>query len=286
MHASLLIFTRLLHSSYHSLYIISTTGSSGRAVTLVTDARRKVVKDMLKSDAALLGGAEDMKGRVLSRAVPAHVVSEYATRLTDMEPALLQLSREEKMERQMRETEAELSKAQNLLIHEDEIAARPARTWYQTETQKQARREMTKTAVREERNALLTGNSKDLSATDKRNAIALADDYRDDGAGKKDSHRLSRKKRRRLAALEESAQADEEEASAERNSGRKPGLKPNAKVKAAAKKGKPEERSLAEMAQLREVKKRSRLQLEGRENVKKSVVSKSNHFVYSISFQL
>jgi len=235
---------------------------------------------MLKSDAALLGGAEDMKGRVLSRTVPAHVVSEYAVRLVEMEPALLQLSREEKLERQMTETEAELSKAQNLLLHEDEIAARPARTWYQTETQKQARREMTKTAVKEERKALLAGNSKDLSAVDKRNAIALADDYRDEGSGKKDMHRLSRKKRRRLNALEESAQADEEDA-AELKSGSKPGMKPNAKV--TSKKDKPEERSLAEMGQLREVKKRSRLQLEGRENVKKSTVRITSSLLSSFS---
>lgn len=237
----------------------------------MTDARRKVVKDMLKSDAALLGGAEDMKGRVLSRTVPAHVVSEYATQLADIEPALSKLSRDERLERQMNETEAELSKAQNLLLHEDEIAARPARTWYQTETQKQTRREMTKTAVHEERKALLAGNSKDLSAVEKRNVIAHADDYRDDGAGKKDMHRLSRKKRRRLSALEESAQADEED-SAEKKSGRKPGMKPNAKVKGMTKKDKPEDRSLAEIGQLRELKKRSRLQLEGRENVKKTTV--------------
>jgi hypothetical protein len=36
----------------------------------------------------------------------------------------------------MDEAQEEAERAENLMLHEDEIASRPARTWYQTETQK------------------------------------------------------------------------------------------------------------------------------------------------------
>jgi ATP-dependent RNA helicase DDX27 len=37
----------------------------------------------------------------------------------------------------MRQADMELKKGQNIIEHEAEIYARPARTWFQTETEKQ-----------------------------------------------------------------------------------------------------------------------------------------------------
>ncbi len=175
-------------------------------MTLVTDARRKVVKDMLKSDAALLGvnSVDEMKGRVLSRTVSASTVSEYAEKLANLGSELQRILQEEKVEQQMREVEREATRAENVLIHEAEIASRPPRTWHQTESQKQARKDLTRQIAKEESLSLLpvanTG-----TAQERQIAIEVADDYRDDKHHTIHNgiHRLSRKKLRRLQALKE-----------------------------------------------------------------------------------
>ena len=45
--------------------------------------------------------------------------------------------KEEKEEKAIRVAEMELKKSQNLIEHEDEIKSRPARTWFQSEKEKE-----------------------------------------------------------------------------------------------------------------------------------------------------
>jgi len=45
---------------------------------------------------------------------------------------------EERAEKQMNQAEMELTKAENMIKHSDEISSRPARTWFQTPAQKKA----------------------------------------------------------------------------------------------------------------------------------------------------
>jgi ATP-dependent RNA helicase DDX27 len=108
----------------------------------------------------------------------------------------------------------EAERVENMLVHEAEISARPARTWYQTETQKKDARELSRLAVKQEQKAAAVAIKVPvaLSAQEKAAMLARRDDYRTaDGATKdktkgpkdKDGHRLSRKKRRRMEAFEE-----------------------------------------------------------------------------------
>jgi len=175
--------------------------------------------------------AEQRKG-IKTRAVAPKVVSHYRDRLADMQGDIETLLKDEEQEKEMRVAQMHLDRASNVLQHDDEIAARPQRLWFQSGQMKEEAREKAKAEV-----AML----------DKRQAQAIADRARGyvqdvvsgkkafsapvdpeerlkqakksqkkgegGGGGKLDvTHRLTRKKRRRLesmAMLNEAAVEDE-----------------------------------------------------------------------------
>ncbi|GAA5918437.1 hypothetical protein JCM1841_003965 [Sporobolomyces salmonicolor] len=102
-------------------------GKKGRALTLVGESDRKLVKLAMKH-----APPESIK----QRTVPSDVVAAVFKELKEMEREVKEVMREEKEEKEIRRGNMELQKATNLLQHEAEIKARPARTWFQTETEK------------------------------------------------------------------------------------------------------------------------------------------------------
>ena len=104
-------------------------GRTGRAVTLVGEARRPVMKELVRSSP---------EGSIKSRAIAPSVVAHFEQKAAEREPQIEQLLSEEAAERRNRQAEMEVERAQNLIVHQDEIASRPARQWFQ---QKDARKE-------------------------------------------------------------------------------------------------------------------------------------------------
>jgi ATP-dependent RNA helicase DDX27 len=88
---------------------------------------------VLKGAGAAGGPPGDPTGAVLSRSIPAPVLAHFRARLAALQPAAAAWAREERVQRQLALAEREAAAAENLLLHEDEINARPARTWHQTE---------------------------------------------------------------------------------------------------------------------------------------------------------
>lgn len=124
--------------------------------------------------------------------------------------------RQEKISRHLELAEGEAERAQNLLLYEDEIKSRPARTWHQTETQKRELKEtiILKVKARDEE-LKQAGSGAKRSAEQLADELAKRDDYRvEDKENTKDrdkAHRLSRKKRRRQEALDAGNEAMAEE---------------------------------------------------------------------------
>jgi len=58
-----------------------------------------------------------------------------------METEIEEVLKEEKEERVLSITERELKRGENMVHHEDEIHARPRRTWFESEKEKKASRE-------------------------------------------------------------------------------------------------------------------------------------------------
>ncbi|POM73159.1 DEAD/DEAH box RNA helicase [Phytophthora palmivora] len=101
-------------------------GRNGRAVTLTSESRRLVMKQV----------SRHCKGFVKSRAVPDPVIAQWKARIESMQEDVKLVMHEETLEKRMREAEKEATRATNLLKHRDEINSRPARTWFMSEKEK------------------------------------------------------------------------------------------------------------------------------------------------------
>ena len=147
---------------------------------------------------------EISSGQVLSRTIPAAVLAQYTSKVRSMQQELAEHFRNEKMKANLDELQMEAERAENLLLHEQEIGSRPARTWYQTEKEKAESRDVSRGQVKTEQEVAQLGvTAAKQSAADRARALALPDDYPIDRAVKDKSHKMSRKKRRKMEALAE-----------------------------------------------------------------------------------
>ncbi|KAG1469246.1 hypothetical protein G6F56_003364 [Rhizopus delemar] len=152
-------------------------GRNGRSVTLVGEADRKMLKMAIKSSAA---GAQ-----VKNRVVPNETVQKFKVKVEKLQQHIKEVLEEEKQEKAFKNAEMQIKRSENIIKHQDEIMSRPARTWFQTETEKK--------------------NTKQQSKPAKVEKVEKKD--------KKDKYEgMSRRKRRRMQAMEE----DEEERRIER----------------------------------------------------------------------
>jgi ATP-dependent RNA helicase DDX27 len=73
--------------------------------------------------------------------VPGDAAEAWAARLEGLQGEVEEILKEEKEERVLSATERDLRRGENLVVHEDEIKARPKRTWFESEKEKKAGRE-------------------------------------------------------------------------------------------------------------------------------------------------
>ena len=107
--------------------------ASGRAVTLVGEKDRKMVKQILKN----VKNGQVVKQRV----IPAPVVQKMKSKIMKFESAIEEILQQEKDERGMQKAEMDLAKAENMIKHADEIYSRPAKQWFQSEKEKRNERQ-------------------------------------------------------------------------------------------------------------------------------------------------
>ncbi|OQV08523.1 Helicase conserved domain-containing protein [Cladophialophora immunda] len=118
----------------HEIYLhrvgrTARAGRSGRACTIAAEPDRKVVKAAVKS-------ARQQGAKVVSRVMDVQAVDAMHRRLEDLESEIEEILKEEREEKQLAATEAEIARGENLIKHESEIMARPKRTWFETEKEK------------------------------------------------------------------------------------------------------------------------------------------------------
>lgn len=149
-------------------------GRNGRAVTLVGEADRRMLKLAIKKSSA-----DQIKHRI----IPPSVASKMLEKLDELKPEVDAVLREEKEERALRVAEMELKKGENMVQHADEIFSRPKRTWFQSGTDKTQASAISKAAYEASMSSSKVGKEKK--------------EARDKYAG------LSRKKRRSKMMKEE-----------------------------------------------------------------------------------
>ena len=109
-------------------------GRTGRACTIAAEPDRKVVKAAVKT--ARLQGA-----KIVSRTADAKDVDAWAKKLRDVEGEVEEILKEEKEEKAMAQMDMQVRKGENMITHEAEIRARPRRTWFESEKDKEKSRE-------------------------------------------------------------------------------------------------------------------------------------------------
>lgn len=109
-------------------------GNSGRAVTLVGEKERKMVKLAVKH----LKPGQSIKQRV----IPPEVIQKYRQKIEQSEDQMKDILVDEKEEKEIREAEMKLQKAENMIKYADAIKSRPAKTWFQTEKERQKAKEL------------------------------------------------------------------------------------------------------------------------------------------------
>lgn len=112
-------------------------GRTGRACTIAAEPDRKVVKAAVKT-------AKAQHAKIVSRVVEAAVADEWVRRVEALEVEVEAVMREEKEEKAMGVVEMEVRKGENLMEFEGEIKSRPKRTWFESERDKKAAKEVGK----------------------------------------------------------------------------------------------------------------------------------------------
>ncbi|KAI1174140.1 P-loop containing nucleoside triphosphate hydrolase protein [Nemania sp. FL0916] len=136
-------------------------GRSGVAITLAAEPDRKVVKAVVKA-----GKAQGAK--ISSLIIEPADADEWHARIEELEDEITAIAREEKEERQFAQAEMQIKKGENMVQHEDEIKARPKRTWFTTQADKKAAKEAGHAELNGYRDALKKKGGGKLSNKDKK----------------------------------------------------------------------------------------------------------------------
>ncbi|TGZ84038.1 DEAD-domain-containing protein [Ascodesmis nigricans] len=123
----------------HEIYLhrvgrTARAGRSGRSITLATEADRKLVKSAVKS-------AQSQGGKVVSRVLDNDKVDAIDDKIRGLEDEVEEILKEEKEEKEIRQMEMQIKRTENIRDHQAEIAARPRRTWFETQKEKDAGKE-------------------------------------------------------------------------------------------------------------------------------------------------
>jgi ATP-dependent RNA helicase DDX27 len=123
-------------------------GKTGRAITIVTEGDRKMVRQAIKASQPTSKGknkeiksaeAEDADTYSM-RSMSNDEIKSITAKIQSLQSEVEAVLQEEKFEKTMRQTEVELEKGENMLKYKDEILARPKRTWFQSEKEKEQAR--------------------------------------------------------------------------------------------------------------------------------------------------
>ena len=129
----------------HEIYLhrvgrTARAGRSGRACTLAAEPDRKVVKAAVKAAKA--------QGAVIrQRTVDPKDADAWQAKVDGLQDDIEAVLREEKEEKALANTERDLTRADNIVTHREEILARPKKTWFESEAEKRKAKEKGKVAL-------------------------------------------------------------------------------------------------------------------------------------------
>ncbi|KAJ8467989.1 hypothetical protein OPV22_030541 [Ensete ventricosum] len=190
------------YKSYlHRVGRTARAGREGYAVTFVTDDDRSLLKAIAKK------AGSQLKNRIVAE----RPVAEWSKLVEQMEDQISTVIQEEREERALRKAEMEATKAENMIMHKEEIFSRPKRTWFATEKEKKALAKAAKASLGKDQNGpnevMSVQEAQDLKLKEKRR--------------REREKNLPRKKRRRLEAAQEMLENEDNDEDQETEGGNK-----------------------------------------------------------------
>ena len=168
-------------------------GRQGRAVTLVGESDRRLLKAVLKRTPP-----EQVKHRLM----PTEMVQQLSETIASLKPDIEQILQEEKEEKALRQAEMQVQKGENMIAHQEEIFSRPARTWFQSDKAKAQAKEASKEAYIAKMDSK---KGKDrfagLSRKQRRNKIMREEDAKETNRGEVDAAIRAAKRQQRPTHL-------------------------------------------------------------------------------------
>ncbi|KAM1818971.1 hypothetical protein FF1_000666 [Malus domestica] len=115
-----------LSSYVHRVGRTARAGRDGYAVTFVTDNDRSLLKSIEKR----------VGSKLKSPIVAEQSITKWSRVIEEMEDQVAAILLEEREEQALRDAEREVTKAENMILHKDEIFSRPKKSWFQSENDK------------------------------------------------------------------------------------------------------------------------------------------------------
>lgn len=143
-------------------------GRSGVSITLAAEPDRKVVKQAVRS-----GKAQGAK--IISRIIDAADADKWQDQIDEMDDEIDEILREEKEEKQLAQVEMQVKKGENMIRYEEEINARPKRTWFETQQDKRDAKEAGRAELNGVREAMKKKGAGKLSNKDKKKLDSKAE---------------------------------------------------------------------------------------------------------------
>ncbi|KAH6636059.1 hypothetical protein F5144DRAFT_619513 [Chaetomium tenue] len=143
-------------------------GRSGVAITLAAEPDRKVVK-------AAVRAGKTQGAKIISRVIDPADADKWQDQIDEMDDEIDEILQEEKEEKQLAQIEMQVKKGENLIKHEEEIHARPKRTWFETQEDKKKAKELGRAELNGVRDAMKKKGAGRLSNKDKKKLDSKAE---------------------------------------------------------------------------------------------------------------